>query len=195
MQRKKLQRGGLASVFIVAVLLAASAFMGTWLLKPEVGARQAVGGPFRLIDYNGKEVTQDDFKGQPVIMFFGYTHCPDVCPTTLFEVSELLRNYGLGKKLQVLFVTVDPERDTPALLKGYLSSFNDQIIGLSGDREATEDVLKKYRVYSRKVAGIGAEYSMDHTAMIYLLDRQMQFVQPLMIEDPARAAQEIKRTM
>ena len=193
MQRKKLQRGGLASVFIVAVLLAASAFMGTWLLKPEVGARQAVGGPFRLIDYNGKEVTQDDFKGQPVIMFFGYTHCPDVCPTTLFEVSELFRKFELGHKVRALFITVDPERDTPAVLKDYLSSFDNEVIGLSGSRFEIDEMLKKFRVYSRKVSGAGSDYSMDHTAMIYLLDKQMQFVQPLMIEDPARAAQEIKR--
>ena len=186
---------GLTSVFIIAALLAVSVFMVTFFLNSQKDARPAIGGAFRLIDYNGKVVTQDDFKGQPVLLFFGYTHCPDVCPTTLFEVSELLRNYNLEKKLHVLFVSVDPERDTPAVLKDYLSSFNGQIMGLSGDRAATDEVLKKYRVYSRKVAGSGADYSMDHTAVIYLLDRQMRFMQPLVIEDPARAAQEIKRVM
>lgn len=186
---------GLASVLIIAALLPVSVFMVTFFLNSQKDARPAIGGAFRLIDYNGKVVTQDDFKGQPVLLFFGYTHCPDVCPTTLFEVSELLRNYNLEKKLHVLFVSVDPERDTPAVLKDYLSSFNGQIMGLSGDRAATDEVLKKYRVYSRKVAGSGADYSMDHTAVIYLLDRQMRFMQPLVIEDPARAAQEIKRVM
>ena len=100
-------------------------------------AMSAVGGPFQLVDQNARPITDQDFKGQPFLVFFGFTHCPDVCPTTLFEVSEIFRALGPdAKNVRAMFVTVDPERDTPAVLKDYLSSFDPRIIGVTGDEAA-----------------------------------------------------------
>ena len=109
----------------------------------------AIGGPFKLIDQSGNSITDADIKGRPYLVFFGYTHCPDVCPTTLFDVSEVLR--ALGKdadRAGALFVTVDPERDTPAVMKDYLSSFDPHLRGATGDRPSIDAVEKAYRVYA-----------------------------------------------
>src|SRR6266481_3666436 len=114
---------GLGTLFAILLLV----------VRPETAAMApsaaAIGGPFRLIDQNGQAVTDRDFKGEPYLVFFGFTHCPDVCPTTLFEVSEIFRALGPdAKNLRAMFVTVDPERDTPAVLKDYLASFDPRII-------------------------------------------------------------------
>ena len=162
---------------------------------PGSPAPSAIGGSFHLVDQDGRNVTQDDFKGQPVLVFFGFTHCPDVCPTTLFEISEVMRKLGSDKKVRGLFVTVDPERDTPELMKSYLSSFDKRIAGLTGERQAVDEMLKAYRVYSRKVPIEGDNYTMDHSAIIYLMDKQMRFVNALPLQDPDRAIKEIQRWM
>jgi protein SCO1/2 len=154
----------------------------------------SIGGPFTLIASNGQTVTDKDFRGEPTLVFFGYTHCPDVCPATLFEMSEVLRALGPDKKAAALFITVDPERDTPAVMKDYLSSFDPRIVGLTGSREAVDPVLKEFRVYSRKVQGEGADYTMDHTALIYLMDKQGRFVRPFRLDRrPAEAAAEFSK--
>jgi protein SCO1/2 len=154
----------------------------------------SIGGPFTLTAANGQTVTDKDFRGEPTLVFFGYTHCPDVCPATLFEISEVLRALGPDKKAAALFITVDPERDTPAIMKDYLSSFDPRILGLTGSREAVDPVLREFRVYSRKVPGEGGEYTMDHTALIYLMDRQGRFVRPFRLDrTPAEAAAELSR--
>src|SRR5438445_10663539 len=112
----------------------------------------AIGGPFRLINQDGQTVTDQDFRGRPFLAFFGFTHCPDVCPTTLFEVSEIFRNLGPdADRVSALFITVDPERDTPTALKDYLSSFDPHLVGLTGDPSAVAAVAKAYRVYFKKV--------------------------------------------
>ena len=118
--------------------------VAAWLTFSGPGAPppSSIGAPFRLMGPDGKSVSDADLRGQPVVMFFGYTHCPDVCPTTLFEVSELFRKLGEGAKVRGVFVSVDPERDTPEILKDYLGSFDKRIIGLSGDRAALEPMLK-----------------------------------------------------
>jgi protein SCO1/2 len=154
----------------------------------------SIGGPFTLTAANGQTVTDKDFRGEPTLVFFGYTHCPDVCPATLFEISEVLRALGPDKKAAALFITVDPERDTPVIMKDYLSSFDPRIVGLTGSREAVDPVLREFRVYSRKVPGEGGEYTMDHTALIYLMDRQGRFVRPFRLDrTPAEAAAELSR--
>lgn len=135
----------------------------------------AIGGPFTLTDETGKKVTDADFRGEPTLVFFGYTHCPDVCPTTLFDMSQVFEKLP-GAKVAGLFVTVDPERDTPAVMKDYLSSFDPRIHGLSGDRAAIDPVLKEFRVFSRKVPGKDGEYTMDHSAIVYLMDKDGHFV-------------------
>jgi protein SCO1/2 len=155
-----------------------------------------IGGPFQLVDQNDKRVTDATYKGGPIIIFFGYTHCPDVCPTTLFEMSEVLKLIPNTKKVSALFVTVDPERDTPEKLKDYLSSFDPRISGLSGTRADIDATLKAYRVYAKKVPQENGEYSMDHSAIIYLMDKQGHFVNALNLQQPPEAvAREIQRQM
>jgi protein SCO1/2 len=178
-----------------AALVAGAAILTVVDQGPGAPAPSAIGGPFNLVDSNGRRVTADDFKGQPTLIFFGYTHCPDVCPTTLFEISEILRKMKPGEKARAVFVTVDPERDTAAVLKDYISSFDDRIVGLTGDRAALDPMLKEYRVYARKVPGVGEDYTMDHSAIVYLMDKQMRFVNALNLADPDKAAKEIQRWM
>jgi len=171
--------------------------VAAWLTFSGPGAPppSSIGAPFRLTGSDGKSVSDADLRGQPVVMFFGYTHCPDVCPTTLFEVSEIFRKLGEGAKVRGVFVSVDPERDTPEILRDYLGSFDKRIIGLSGDRAALEPMLKAYRVYARKNPAANGEYSMDHSAIVYLMDKQMRFIGPLNIEDNDVALKEIRKWM
>ena len=169
--------------------------VAAWLTFSGPGAPppSSIGAPFRLTGSDGKSVSDADLRGQPVVMFFGYTHCPDVCPTTLFEVSEIFRKLGEGAKVRGVFVSVDPERDTPEILKDYLSSFDKRIIGLSGDRVALEPMLKAYRVYARKNPAANGEYSMDHSAIVYLMDKQMRFIGPLNLGEDDVALKEIRK--
>jgi len=155
----------------------------------------AIGGPFRLVDQNSKPITEQDLKGHPFLVFFGFTHCPDVCPTTLFEVSEILGKLGPdAKNIRALFITVDPERDTPAVLNVYLSSFDPRVIGVTGDSAAIASVEKAYRVYAKKVPLDGGGYTMDHTAIVYLMDKDGRFVAPFnMKRRPEEAAADLKR--
>jgi len=149
----------------------------------------AIGGPFKLTDQNGREVTDQQLKGKPFLVFFGFTHCPDVCPTTLFEVSEILRALGSdADRTGALFITVDPERDTPAAMKDYLSSFDPHLIGLTGDPAAVAAVAKAYRVYFKKVPLEQGGYTMDHTAIVYLMDKEGRFVSPFSLKRSAEAA-------
>ena len=169
--------------------------VAAWLTFSGPGAPppSSIGAPFRLMGSEGKSVSDADLRGDVVVMFFGFTHCPDVCPTALFEVSELFRKLGDGAKVRGVFVSVDPERDTPEILKDYLSSFDKRIIGLSGDRAALDPMLKAYRVYARKNPAANGEYSMDHSAIVYLLDKQMRFIGPLNMGDAEVALKEIRK--
>ena len=162
---------------------------------PVMSAAANIGGPFRLIDQDGKPITDQDLKGRPFLVFFGFTHCPDVCPTALFEVSEILRKLGPdAERTRALFVTVDPERDTPEKLKDYLSSFDPHVIGATGDAAAIAAVAKGYRVYSKKVPLDGGGYTMDHTAIVYLMDKQGRFVAPFNLKrTPEAAAADLRR--
>ncbi|MGE0752309.1 MAG: SCO family protein [Variibacter sp.] len=162
---------------------------------PSAVTPSAVGGAFKLTDQNGATVTDADLKGKPFLVFFGFTHCPDVCPTTLFEVSEVMR--ALGPKadgVRALFVTVDPDRDTPKALKDYLSSFDPHLIGLTGDQAAIDQISKAYRVYAKKVPTKDGDYTMDHTALVYLMDKQGHFVAPFNLKrKPEEAAADLSR--
>ena len=149
----------------------------------------AIGGPFNLIDQDGKVLTDRDMAGKPFLVFFGFTHCPEVCPTTLFELSEVFKRLGPdGAKTAGLFITVDPERDTPAVMKDYLSNFDPHLRGLTGDPQAVEAAIKEYRVYAKKVPLEGGDYTMDHTALVYLMDKQGRFVAPFNLKRSADAA-------
>jgi protein SCO1/2 len=160
-----------------------------------VAAPAAIGGPFQLTDQNGQIVTEKSLQGKPTLIFFGYTHCPDVCPTSLFEISEVLRAMGGdAARVNAYFVSVDPERDTPAAMKDYLSSFDPHLRGLSGDPAALAKVLTAYRVYAKKVPMKDGDYTMDHTALVYLMDRDGRFVSPFNLKRaPEEAAAELKR--
>ena len=179
-------------VFLVGALaLAAAAILTFSPSRQGQSGTASVGGPFSLTAQDGKTLTDKDLKGAPFLVFFGFTHCPDICPTKLFEISEVLRAAGAkGEKLRALFVTVDPERDTPEVMKSYLGSFDPRIVGLSGDRPAIDAVIKAYRAYARKVP-LKDDYTMDHTALVYLMAKDGSFIGAFNIEQPpAQAAQE-----
>ena len=181
-------------VLFLGVFLFATGNLGGGSGAPSASA---IGGPFQLIDQDGKPISDQDMKGKPFLVFFGFTHCPDVCPTALFEVSELMR--ALGKdadRTSALFITVDPERDTPAKLKDYLSSFDPRLRAATGDRRSIEAAEKAYRVYAKKIPSEkgGDDYSMDHTALVYLMDKQGRFVAPFNLKrTPEASAAELRK--
>ena len=188
---------------LVVFLVGALALAAAAILTFSPGARTtssgtaSVGGPFTLTTQEGKPLSDTDLKGSPYLVFFGFTHCPDICPTKLFEISEVLRAAGEGdkaKKLKALFITVDPERDTPETMKSYLGSFDSRIVGLSGERPAIDAVIKSYRAYAKKVPLKEGDYTMDHTAIVYLMDKQGRFVAPFnMKRPPEEAAAELRK--
>ncbi len=183
----------LAVFLLGAAALTAAAFL-TFAPSRQSGQSLAssVGGPFALTTAEGKTLTDKELRGAPFLVFFGFTHCPDICPTKLFEISEVLRAAGpKGEKLRALFVSVDPERDTAETMKSYLGSFDPRIIGLTGERPAIDAAIKAYRAYARKVPLKDGDYTMDHTALVYLMDKNGGFVGAFNIErPPAEAAQE-----
>ena len=187
-----------AMVVLGAFLAGLVLFFGVILLitgRTSTPAVAAVGGPFHLVDQNGKAVSDTDMKGRPFLVFFGFTHCPDVCPTTLFEISEVLRKLGPdADRAGALFITVDPERDTPASMKDYLSNFDPHLRGLTGDAAAVNAAIKAYRVYAKKVPVDGGDYTMDHTAIVYLMDKDGHFVAPFSLKrTPEAAADDLRR--
>lgn len=178
-----------AAISILAI--AAIALYPVWRTKPGATA-SLVGGPFSLQGPDGRIVTDADMKGEPFLVYFGYTNCPDVCPTTLAEMSDVLGRLP-GKPIRALFITVDPERDTAQSLKDYLMSFDPRIIGLSGDRDAIDKVEKEYRVYARKGPPEKGGYAMDHSSIVYLMDAQGRFVEAFNLErKPEDAAKELE---
>jgi protein SCO1/2 len=154
-----------------------------------------VGGPFSLVDQNGAAVTEKALVGKPSIVFFGFTNCPDVCPTTLYEMTQVYAALGdRADRLNSFFVTVDPERDTPEQLKKYLSSFDPHIMALTGPREALDPMLRAYRVYAKKTPTANGDYTMDHTALVYLMDKKGRFVGAFNLQrPPAQSVQELEK--
>lgn len=152
-----------------------------------------VGGPFELTSQDGAKVTQNALRGRPTLVFFGYTHCPDVCPTTLAQISAVFRDLGPDEKARALFVTVDPQRDTPAVLKDYLTSFDPRITALTGTPDEVKSVERAYKVYAKAVPDKDGTYTMDHTAIAYLMDKDGRFVGAFNLDRPVRdAAAELK---
>ena len=159
-------------------LMVLAALAGLWRFAPSLlglapgllTAERAVGGPFSLLDTTGKRVTGADLAGKPYAIFFGFTHCPDVCPTTLSEMTGWLQALGPDAgKLRLVFVTVDPARDTVAAMADYMKAFDPRILALTGSQEEIAKMLIAYRVYAKKTDEKGADYGMDHTAAIYLM--------------------------
>jgi protein SCO1/2 len=163
--------------------------------SPVGQAVAAVGGPFQLEDQSGKAVTDADMKGKPFLVFFGFTHCPDICPTTLFDMSQLMKELGPdADRTGALFITVDPERDTPKVMKDYLSNFDPHVRGLTGDPTAINAAIRAYRVYAKKVPLENGDYTMDHTALVYLMDKNGHFIAPFDVSrTPAAEAADLRR--
>ncbi len=166
-------------------------------VSPIGQAVAAVGGPFHLEDQNGKPVSDQDMKGRPFLVFFGFTRCPDICPTTLFEMSQVMKALGPdADRVGALFITVDPERDTPGVLKDYLSNFDPHLRALTGDQAAIDAAIKEYRVYAKKVPLDNGDYTMDHTAVVYLMDKDGHFVAPFNLSrTPEAEAADLRRYM
>lgn len=155
--------------------------------------KPAVGGPFTLTDHTGKTVTDQTYRGKYMLVYFGFTFCPDVCPTGLQVMSAALEQLGpKADQIQPIFITVDPERDTPEQLAQYVSSFHPRLIGLTGTPQQIQAAAKAYRVYYQKVKDekSTAEYTIDHTSIIYLMDPQGNFVTHFTHATPAAAMAE-----
>ena len=163
-------RISLAGLLLAALLAACSGGAPKFKSTDITGA--GYGKELSLTDQNGKPRTLADFRGKAVVLFFGYTHCPDVCPTTLAELSQVMKMLGSdADRVQVLFVTVDPERDTPAVLSQYVTAFDPRFLGLSGDAAATRRAAKEFKVFYEKHKGSApGEYSVDHSAGTYVID-------------------------
>jgi protein SCO1/2 len=174
-------------IWTAAVLAASLAVLLVWRSMswppgaPSGAEASAIGGPFHLIDQSGSPVDQRLLRGRWSAVFFGYTYCPDTCPTTLAALGRAVDGLGPDAgRFQVVFITVDPARDTPAVLKAYLASptFPKGVRGLTGSPDQIAAAARVYHVYYQKVPQ-GSSYSMDHTAVVYLMDPQGRFVRPL----------------
>lgn len=145
-----------------------------------VAGTAEIGGPFRLTSHRGETVAEADLRGKPYLLFFGFTHCPDICPTTLSELTTRLEQLGPeADKVRTLFVTVDPERDTQEALAAYMTSFDPRIAALRGDQSQTDDVVRSFRASVRKVPLKDGDYTMDHNAIVYMMNADGRFVNSL----------------
>jgi protein SCO1/2 len=140
--------------------------------------REPIGGPFALTDQNGARRTDADFRGKLMLVYFGFTFCPDVCPTDLLQISLAIDQLGpAGEMVQPVFITVDPARDTPAHLKNYMPVFHPRFVGLTGDAGAIREAARAYRVYYKKVEWADrTDYTVDHSAFIYLMGRDGEYL-------------------
>jgi protein SCO1/2 len=166
-------------VLVAVLLLAAGGYL---FLSGSQPAALTVGGPFSLIDGDGHAVTDQTWHGKYMLVYFGYTYCPDVCPTTMTNLADALEKMGAkADRLQPLFITVDPKRDTPPVVKQYAAAFGPRIIGLTGSAEQIAGAAKAYRVYyAEHRTGPGPDdYSMDHSSVLYLMGPDGRFIAPL----------------
>ena len=186
------------STAMLAAVLVAAVILGLAALRIATSSQAArpslIGGAFALQDGDGKTVSDESLRGRPFLVYFGYTHCPDVCPTELARISDILSRMG-DKSIPALFITVDPERDTPKVMQDYVSSFNPHIIGLSGAPQAVGAAEKAFRVFARKgPVQADGDYSMDHSSVVYLMDKNGAFVEAFNVErTPEDAAKELER--
>lgn len=156
-----------------------------------------LGGEFNLVRHDGKPISDKDLLGKPYAIFFGFTNCPEVCPTSLFEISTWLEAMGKdGDRIAVYFMTVDPERDTTELLKEYLSSFDPRIVGITGDKVEIAKTLRAFKVFFQRVELDDGDYTMDHTASIYLMNAAGKFVRTIAYgEDGDTAIAKMKKML
>jgi cytochrome oxidase Cu insertion factor (SCO1/SenC/PrrC family) len=169
-----------AFALLAALVIAGTAYYFSGQVQTATGSGTAlVGGPFTLTDQDGRKVTDKDFRGRYMLVFFGYTYCPDFCPTELQVMSVALENLGAkADAIQPIFISFDPERDTPEVLKQYVSNFHPRLVGLTGTQEEIAAAAKAYRVYYSKAPNSSAPdtYLMDHSTITYLMDPQGKFL-------------------
>lgn len=182
---------------LVGMLVITAAGIG-WLTFDwyrTMNSGEPFGDPFTLVDQRGDEITEAAFRGAPSVVFFGFTHCPEVCPTTLFELDGLLKQLGdEGKDIRAYFVTVDPERDTAEIMDAYVSNVSDRITGITGDPEKVAAMAKSFGIYWKKVELEGGDYTMDHTASVLMLKRNGDFAGTIAYEEnPETALAKLKR--
>ena len=162
-------------VGILLVMTAAIGFVTFQWYQARYGG-EPYGAPFTLVDQNGAEITEAAFRDHPTLLFFGFTNCPEICPTTLFELDGWLKQIGdEGKDINAYFISIDPERDTPEVLKNYVSGVSQRIVGITGEPAKVTDMSKAYGIYSKRVELEGGNYTMDHTASVLLLNRRGEF--------------------
>jgi protein SCO1/2 len=184
-------------LIVSGILVLMAAVMGVlafqWYQARFAGT--AYGARFALVDQKGETITEAAFRGQPSAVFFGFTHCPEVCPTTLFEMNGWLDKLGEdGKDIRAYFVTVDPERDTPEVMNSYVSNVSDRITGITGDPDKVLAMAKSFGIFWRKVDLEGGDYTMDHTASVILLDSKGDFAGTIAYEEnPDTAVAKLKR--
>jgi protein SCO1/2 len=173
----------LAAIALSAALV--GGLVALAVLQPQVSnvlpstGKALVGGPFTLVDHTGKTVTEKDFRGRYMLILFGFTHCPDVCPTGLQVMAAALEKAGAkAEQVTPILITVDPERDTPEQLASYVPSFHPRLVGLTGSPEQVGAALKAYRVYAKKVEDpkSAAGFTFDHTSLLYLMDRNGEYI-------------------
>ena len=180
-------RGTVLAIVALCAAFVVGGYGVLYLLGVGFGPKQSatapvvsIGGPFTLVNQNGKTVTDKDFRGKMMLVFFGYTYCPDVCPTSLTQIAQTLDILGKdGEKIVPVFITVDPERDRPEYLKDYVQHFHPRLVALTGTTEQIKAVAKEYRVYFSKVREKGGgedDYLMDHTAIVYLMGPDGKFL-------------------
>jgi cytochrome oxidase Cu insertion factor (SCO1/SenC/PrrC family) len=200
--------GGSPRFVLVAAVLAGLAILGAGVFfvlalrdNPRgaagTGLVSAIGGSFGLTDQNGKTVTDVDLKGKWSLIYFGYTHCPDACPTALNDIAIALDELGAKREeVRPVFITVDPERDTTEALKAYVTSFDAPILALTGTPEQVAQAAKAYRVYYAKHPEAGGDYSMDHSSVIYVMDPQGRFTASFTHEStPEQIAERLRKLL
>ena len=198
----KLRRFFLPAALLGGLVILGAAFLGLAHRDTPRGAAgtmlaSAIGGPFHLVDQEGKTVTDADLRGKWSLVYFGYTHCPDACPTALNDISIALDELGPKRaEVRPVFITVDPERDTSEVLKSYVTSFDAPILALTGTPEEIAQAAKGYRVYYAKHPEVGGDYSMDHSSVIYVMDPQGRFTASFTQENsPEEIAERLKKLL
>lgn len=179
---------------IAVAMAAALGFLGYQYFFSST-EKQAYGAPFSLVDFNGAEITEAAFRGRPSAVFFGFTQCPEICPTTLYEMDGWLKQLGDdADKVGTFFVTIDPERDTPEVLKTYITNVSPRVVGITGDPDKVREMAKAFGIFFRKVPTSDGDYTMDHTASVLLLDKAGDFAGTIAYgENPDTAAAKLKR--
>ena len=184
-------------IILVGILVVMTAAVGwitfDWYRSQHV--TRAFGEPFVLVDHNGDEITEAAFRGHPSAVFFGFTYCPDVCPTTLFEMDAWLNELGPeGENIRAFFVSVDPERDTPEVLGRYITNVTDKVTGITGEPEDVAQMARSFGIFVRKVDLEGGDYTIDHTASILMIDSTGDFAGTIAYgENPDNAMAKLRR--